>query len=105
MRIEFNNKFDLIITNPPFTYAMEFIQKALNEIDDNGYVVMLLRLNFLGSKARNQWLLNNMPYEIYVHGKRLSFTDDNKTDSIEYAHFVWKKNNKETTKLYLLNVD
>lgn len=105
LETEFDNKFDMIITNPPFAFALEFLKKALNDVKYGGYVVMLLRLNFLGSRTRNEWLRNNMPYEIYVHGKRISFTDDGKTDSIEYAHFVWKKDNTETTKLYLLDFD
>lgn len=105
LKTEFDKPFDMIITNPPFSCAMQFLQKALNEVKDGGYVIMLLRLNFLGSKTRNEWLKNNMPYEIYVHGKRMSFTDDGKTDSIEYAHFVWKKGNTDTTKLYLLEFD
>lgn len=102
---KFYKPFDMIITNPPFAWALDFVQKALNEVRDGGYVIMLLRLNFLGSRARNEWLRNNMPYEIYVHGKRMSFTDDGKTDSIEYAHFVWKKGNAEPTKLYLLEFE
>ena len=98
----FDKSFDIIITNPPFAWSLEFIQKALNEVKDGDYVIMLLRLNFLGSKARNEWLRNNMPYEIYVHSKRMSFIDDGKRDSVEYAHFVWKKGNTDPTKLYLL---
>jgi len=32
-----------------------------------------------------------MPSYVFVHSKRISFTDNGKTDSIEYAHYVWKK--------------
>lgn len=64
---------------------------------------MLQRLNFLASKGRNEWFLKNMPLEIYVHSKRMSFTDDGKTDSIEYAHFVWRRGySGETARVYLL---
>lgn len=96
-------KPNAIFTNPPFNLAMDFIKKALEEVNENGFVIMLLRLNFLGSESRNTWLKNNMPYEIYVHSKRMSFTGDGKTDSIEYAHFIWKKGHKGATKLYLLD--
>lgn len=105
LKTTFDKSFDMIFTNPPFVQALEFLEKALNDVKDDGYVIMLLRLNFLGSKARNEWLRNNMPYEIYVHSKRMSFTEDGKTDSIEYAHFVWKKGYKDVTKLYLLNFE
>lgn len=83
--------FDIIITNPPFDIAREIITKALKDVAENGYVVMLLRLNFLGSKDRRAFFEDNMPERIYVHSKRICFTEDGKTDSIEYAHFVWKK--------------
>lgn len=94
---------DIIIANPPFNYAMEFIKKAMEDVWKGGYVIMLQRLNFLASKSRNEWFKNNMPYEIYVHSKRMSFTDDGKTDSIEYAHFVWRKGfNGGASRVYLL---
>ena len=50
------NKYDIIITNPPWCLAMEFIKKAIDDVKENGVVIMLLRLNFLGSKDRNEWL-------------------------------------------------
>lgn len=83
---------DIIITNPPFYLAKEIIEKALNDVNEGGYVVMLLRLNFLGSKGRKTFFEQYPPERIYVHHKRMSFTDDGKTDSIEYMHAVWKKN-------------
>lgn len=88
----------LIITNPPFNLAMEFIQKAIDDIDidDDGYVIMLLRLNFFGSLKRYKFLKNNMPIETWVHSKRMGFIpNSSKTDSIEYAHFVWRKSNPD----------
>jgi hypothetical protein len=83
--------FDAIIFNPPFSHALAFIQKALQDVRPTGWVVALCRLNFLGSNARNAWLRHHPPTFIYVHGKRMSFTPNGKTDSIEYAHFVWEK--------------
>ena len=96
-------KAQMIFTNPPFNLAMDFIKKSLEDVEENGYVIMLLRLNFLGSRERNEWLKNNMPFEIYVHAKRMSFTGDGKTDSIEYAHFVWKKGWKGSARVFLLD--
>lgn len=85
-------KFDVIITNPPFYLAEQIINKALKDVEDGGYVVMLLRLNFFGSKQRFPFWQNQLPVWAYVHHRRFSFTDDGKTDSIEYMHTVWQKN-------------
>jgi len=52
---------------------------------------MLLRLNYFGWKVRQEFWKKNMPIRAYVHNKRIWFTQDWKTDSIEYMHCVWKK--------------
>jgi hypothetical protein len=84
-------KPDCIITNPPFNLALEIINKALNDVDDDGYVVMLLRLNFFGSKTRKPFWTHNLPMCCYVHSERMKFLNTGGTDSIEYMHCVWKK--------------
>jgi predicted RNA methylase len=103
LKMSFPFKFDLTISNPPFVLAKEFVTKALEVTRDNGFVVMLLRLNFFGSKSRFDWWKENMPVACYVHHARMSFTDDNKTDSIEYMHCVWKKGvNPSSTALKII---
>jgi len=81
--------FDVVITNPPFDIAQAIIEKAIANTRQGGFVIMLLRLNFFGSAKRRAFFTNNMPYRVYVHSKRISFMNG-QTDSIEYAHFVWK---------------
>src|SRR3990167_7776761 len=83
--------YDVIITNPPFNLARQIIEKALEDVKDGGYVVMLLRLNFFGSNQRLDFWEKQFPTWAYVHHRRFSFTDDGKTDSIEYMHAVWQK--------------
>ena len=85
--------YDVIITNPPFYDALQIIKKALQDVNDSGYVVMLLRLNFFGSNQRLPFWQAQLPIWSYVHHRRFSFTDNGKTDSIEYMHAVWQKNN------------
>lgn len=94
LNVKLDYKPDIVITNPPFYLAMEIIQKALKDVADDGSVIMLLRLNFLGSQQRKKFLQENLPSYIYVHSKRMVFTKDGGTDSIEYAHFVWHKNER-----------
>ena len=83
--------YDVIITNPPFYIAREVIEKALLDVKVDGYVVMLLRLNFFGSNQRLDFWEKQLPTWAYVHHRRFSFTDDGKTDSIEYMHAVWQR--------------
>jgi hypothetical protein len=77
--------FDVVICNPPFSLAREFVETSLPLGD---WVLMFLRLNFLGSARRNAFFRRRMP-DVYVIPDRPSFTADGKTDSIEYAWFVW----------------
>ena len=83
-------KVDLILTNPPFSLAQEFIEKAIKEADT---VIMLLRLNYLGSQKRNIFWNKFPPTALHVLSKRPSFTGSG-TDATEYAWFIWDKVNK-----------
>ena len=76
--------YDVVIGNPPYSLAMEFVQACLQLGE---HVALLLRLNFVGSAKRSDFLRRQMP-DIYVLPNRPSFTGG-KTDSIEYAWFVW----------------
>lgn len=93
--------FDLIITNPPFALAQEVATKAFSEVVVGGFVVMLLRLNFFGSKRRKDWWNMHPPMRVFIHSSRMSFTDDGKTDSIEYMHCVWRKPFNKTHLVHL----
>ena len=81
---------DCIITNPPFALALPIIKKSLAEVNHGGFVIMLLRLNFFGSKLRKPFFDENMPIATYVHHNRISFSNTKGTDSIEYMHCVWQ---------------
>lgn len=84
---------DVIITNPPFNNSIDIIKKALRDVQENGFVIMLQRLNFMGgvTEKKKFWEEVGSPKYIFVHRKRMSFTDNGQTDSIEYAHYVWHK--------------
>lgn len=78
-------KFDVAIGNPPFRHAIAFVRHALTMAD---HVVLLLRLNFLGSQERADFMRETGP-DIYILPDRPSFEGDGDTDSIEYAWFHW----------------
>lgn len=83
--------FGAIITNPPFSLAIQIIEKALEDVENGGWVIMLLRLNFLEGKGRKAFWDKYMPRYIFVHHQRMSFTQNGKTDSVAYAHYCWQK--------------
>lgn len=80
-------KPDLIITNPPYKKAMEFVIRAFEEIMPGGTIAFLLRLGWLCSLGRSDFHLAQ-PADIYALAKRPSFTGGG-TDMTEYAWFVW----------------
>ena len=103
LKLDCEGLFDIIITNPPFNIARKIIDKSLNDVKEGGFVIMLLRLNYFGSQKRFDLWNKHLPKYCFVHHKRMSFTDDGKTDSIEYCHMVWQKgHNPEFTKLKVI---
>ena len=92
----YHTTYDCVITNPPFIIAQEIITKALTVVRPGGLVVMLVRLNYFGSEKRFAWWQDNMPAATYIHSKRIGFTPDGKTDSIEYQHLVFVVGEKPT---------
>lgn len=75
----------VIITNPPFSLALEFCEHARRHAPE---VLMLLRLNFLGSQKRHDWWKRNEPNALFVLSDRPDFTGGG-GDSCEYAWFAW----------------
>lgn len=91
LEASFMERYDITITNPPFNIAQDIIKKAHDVTKMWGYIVMLLRLNYFGGKDRAKFWAEYPPIRAYVHSKRISFTPDGGTDSIEYMHCVWRK--------------
>lgn len=63
---------DFSPSNPPYNLATEFIQKALTHCKCVAY---LLRINYLGSAGRKEFLSQNRPSHLYVLSERPSFVD------------------------------
>jgi predicted RNA methylase len=76
---------DLVVMNPPYSLAMPFVQRCLRRAT---VVAALLRLPWLASKKRAPFHREH-PSDVYVLPRRPSFTPDGKTDSCDYAWFVW----------------
>lgn len=78
---------DVVIMNPPFSRAFEFIARAREIVKRGGVVLALLRANCMAGKARAEFHKKH-PSNVHVLAKRPSFTGGG-TDATEYAWFVW----------------
>lgn len=78
--------FDVAIGNPPYRLAFDFVRKLVDERWAHR-VAMLLRMGFLESGVRYNWLQDNVP-DIYAMTSRPSFTGGS-TDSAMYGWMVW----------------
>ena len=99
-----SRKYDMIITNPPFNVAQEFTEHALEMVKEGGLVIMLQRLNWLGSQKRKPMWQKLPLAAVYVHSKRPGFDPQkpSKTDSTEYAHFVFCKGYELAPELFVI---
>jgi len=93
------NKFDVVITNPPYSLAYEFILKAKSIA--NKKIIFLLPLSYLHGKKRfdKVWSDKVFPLaRIYVFtrypmlGEQLRIDGKYNTGMMVYAWYVWEKN-------------
>ena len=87
-----------IITNPPYKYAAEFVEKAMDIVGDGNKVAMFLKLTFLEGKKRKALFEKYPPKTIYVSSSRLKCAKNgdfdgfgNTSSAVAYAWFVWEK--------------
>lgn len=81
-----NYPFDLVLTNPPFSKAINFLMACLCLAPD---VILLLRTGFLHSRKRHAWLTSHMPERSLGLPNRPSFKPGGRTDSCDYDFNVW----------------
>lgn len=95
-----DRKFDGdIVTNPPYKYAKEFVERAMDAVSDGHRVAMFLKLTFLEGKARRELFDKYPPKYIYVTSSRIScckngdFSKEQRANNsaLAYAWFIWEK--------------
>lgn len=95
------NSYD-IITNPPYKYAKEFVEKSLEISEVGTKIAMFLKLQFLEGQARKELFLTNPPKVVYVSSSRLGCAKNGEfkvgkdgelaiESAVAYAWFVWEK--------------
>ena len=87
-----------IITNPPYKYASEFVEKALETVTEGHKVAMFLKLSFLETKKRYELFQKYPIKKIYVASNRLGCAKngefngkDNIVSAVCYCWFIWEK--------------
>ena len=84
-----------IVTNPPYKYAQEFIEKALRLVYDGNKVCMFLKIQFLEGKKRREFFEKYPPKRIWVSSSRIkcgnngTFSDS--SSMLALAWYVWEK--------------
>jgi hypothetical protein len=78
---------DLIVMNPPYSLAFEFVKHALSLCPN---VIALVNAHFFGSRRRVEFLREHRPKWIAWLSPRPSF-DGKGSDSIEYAWVGWER--------------
>lgn len=84
--------FDVVIANPPFKFAEEFVHHSLNCTVKGGHVLMLMKLSFLASVGRYalyKW--DAPPKTVYVCCDRPSFGWGGGTATYDYCFIHWQK--------------
>lgn len=88
-----------IITNPPYKYAKEFVEHALDISMDSTKIAMFLKLTFLESQSRKILFQKTPPKIVYVSSSRLQCAKNGDFEkygkgvgtAVAYAWFVWEK--------------
>ena len=85
-----------IVTNPPYKICLDFAKKGMELLDNGLYMCMLLKIQFLETKARYEFFKQYPPKYIYVFVNRIGCipggeTDENKSSAICYAWYIWQK--------------
>ncbi len=95
VNLNFDEKPDWIITNPPYKYGKEWVTKSLESVKENGKVALLMKLVFLESVSRYEMFQNTPLRNVYVYSKRVGVYKNNKKTKnsglTAYAWFVWDK--------------
>lgn len=92
------NNFD-IITNPPYKFAKEFVEHALNISEPGVKVAMFLKLTFLEGKARKKLFEKYPPKKVYVSSARLQCAKNGDFEkhgkgvgtAVAYGWYIWEK--------------
>ena len=83
----------IIVTNPPYKYALEFVQKSIDLGADT--TCMFLKITFLEGQKRRKFFDEHPPKTVAVFSKRITCAingeDFSASSAACYAWFIWEK--------------
>lgn len=94
---DYPEKFNNVITNPPFSLAKEFAEKALEVTTEK--VILFAKIQFLEGQQRRDFFAAHPPKAVYVFSKRVNplrngLEVDEKgkpwSSTMCFAWFVWE---------------
>lgn len=95
-----------IITNPPYKYAQEFLEKAMDIMQDGTICCMLLKLTFLEGKKRYEMFKKYPPEQLLVFSTRINCAHGGDFEkvtefggAVAYAWYIWRKGNQTPPKI------
>ena len=82
---------DLIVTNPPYSLAEQFVRHSMKILSDTGLCIMLIQCGFSGSNKRIPFWSEYPPIFQVMPRPRPGFVKigKNSSDSREYYFYVW----------------
>ena len=97
-----------IVTNPPYAFAQEFVEKALDIISEGRKVAMFLKLTFLEGKKRASLFDAYPPRRVWISHARLKCAmngdfENTGGSATAYAWFVWEKGWRGTPEIQWFN--
>ena len=100
-----------IITNPPYKFAVQFIEKAMNILHEGNTCIMFLKLQFMEGTSRRKLFEKYPPKTIWVSSSRIMCAKNGDFyemikgggSAVAYAFYVWEKGYKGNTILRWFN--
>lgn len=106
------SEYNCILTNPPYSKAMDFVLHSLELLGEGGYSIMLLKTTFLEGKKRYNKLFSEQPPKyIFQFVSRVLCAKNGDFEGmikggggvLSYAWFVWEKGYKGDTIVKWIN--
>ena len=87
-----------IITNPPYKYAQEFVEKSIEILQKGKLCCMLMKLTFLEGNKRYEMFKKYPPKHLLVFSNRINCalggvfeTTPKHGGAVAYGWYIWEK--------------